>query len=107
VRVSGDDGRAVYVAHPYWNGLHVDDIASQDGYVGIESTRRPRTRPGARLALVGRALRTGRPVMGIATDDQHYPLFGSVPRGRWSAPQRTEAAIIDALRAERRISRGR
>lgn len=95
-------GAVVYVAHPYWNGLHVDDIASQDGYVGIEvynASAEDETGRGDSSPWWDALLRTGRPVMGIATDDQHYPLFEL--GAAWTmvrAAERTEAAVLDALR---------
>jgi hypothetical protein len=75
--VAGMDAVA-YVAHPYWNHLPQEELTSMTGFAGIEVFN------GSAHVECGRGdsspwwdtlLAQGRTVYGIATDDQHYPLF--------------------------------
>ena len=96
-------GAVVYVAHPYWNGLDVHDIADQQGYAGLEvfnASAEDETGRGDSSPWWDALLRAGHPVFGIATDDQHYPLFEL--GNAWTmvrAAERSEAAVVEALRA--------
>ncbi|MFZ0322876.1 MAG: CehA/McbA family metallohydrolase [Actinomycetes bacterium] len=102
VRWADAQGAVVYVAHPYWNHLDPEDIATQEGFVGLEvfngSAHLEDGRGDSSVwwdTLLGR----GRQVFGIGTDDQHYPLFelGTA----WTmvkAAERTQHAVLDALR---------
>jgi hypothetical protein len=102
VRWAETMGAVVYVAHPYWTELSIDDLLGQDGFAGIEvfngATELATGRGDASVwwdALLGR----GRRVFGIATDDQHYPL-SDLGTG-WTmvrVAERTQAAVLDALR---------
>ena len=92
----------VYVAHPYWTQLSVDDLAAQEGFVGLEVFN------GASELECGRGdssvwwdelLGRGRPTFGIATDDQHYPLY-ELATG-WTmvrSVDRSPSAVLNALR---------
>ena len=95
-------GAVVYVAHPYWNHLSVDELSSAQGFTGIEVFN------GSSEAVDGRGdsspwwdalLASGRTVFGIGTDDQHYP--DSDLGLAWTmvkAVDRTQEAVLDALR---------
>ncbi len=95
-------GAVVYVAHPYWNGLSVDDLLETEGYVGLEVFNASADIENGRGdsstwwdVLLGK----GRTMFGIATDDQHYPLF-ELGAG-WTmvrAAERTTEAVLEALR---------
>jgi predicted metal-dependent phosphoesterase TrpH len=103
VRWADTMGAVAYVAHPYWNQISVEDLVAQDGYVGIEvfnaSCETECGRGDASMwwdELLGR----GRATFGIATDDQHYPLF-EMATG-WTmvrVAERSQTAVIDALRS--------
>jgi hypothetical protein len=92
----------IYVAHPYWTQLTLDDLLGQQGFAGIEvfngATELATGRGDASVwwdALLGR----GRQAFGIATDDQHYPL-SDLGTG-WTmvrVAERTQRAVLDALR---------
>ena len=105
VRWADGQGGVVYVAHPYWNGLSVEDIRAGEGFAGIEVFN------GSADLECGRGdsspwwdalLGDGRQVFGIGTDDQHYPLFELA--AAWTmvhAKERTAQAVLDALREGR------
>jgi len=92
----------VYVAHPYWNGLSIDELLSTEGYVGLEvfnASAEVETGRGDSSTWWDVLLGSGRTMFGIGTDDQHYPLFEL--GGGWTmvhAAERSEEAVIDALR---------
>jgi hypothetical protein len=95
-------GAVVYVAHPYWTQLPLDDLLEQRGFAGLEVYN------GASDLATGRGdssvwwdalLGRGRRTFGIGTDDQHYPLF-DLATG-WTmvrAAERTQNAVLAALR---------
>ena len=95
-------GAVVYVAHPYWNHLSIDDLADADGVAGIEVFN------GSSEAEDGRGdssvwwdalLGSGRAAFGIGTDDQHYPLFElGLAWTMVRAAERTQSAVLEALR---------
>ena len=95
-------GAVVYVAHPYWNGLSVDDLLGTEGYVGLEvfnSSAEEETGRGDSSTWWDVLLGRGRTVFGIGTDDQHYPLF-ELGSG-WTmvhAADRSEESVLEALR---------
>jgi hypothetical protein len=95
-------GAVVYVAHPYWTQLSVADLASQEGFAGIEvfnASSELECGRGDSSAWWDELLGLGRPVFGIGTDDQHYPSFEL--GGGWTmlrVAERSEAAVLDALR---------
>ena len=92
----------VYVAHPYWNGLSVDDLLATEGYVGLEvfnASAEVETGRGDSSTWWDVLLGKGRTMFGIGTDDQHYPLF-ELGAG-WTmvhAAERSREAVLEALR---------
>ena len=105
VRWAESQGAVVYVAHPYWNGLAVDDLLESEGFAGLEvfnGSAELETGRGDSSTWWDVLLRQGRRVSGIATDDQHYPLFELA--AAWTmvhAKERTAQAVLDALREGR------
>jgi hypothetical protein len=103
VRWADTMGAVVYVAHPYWNQLDVDDILAQDGFVGLEvfnGSAEIETGRGDSSPWWDTLLGAGRRVFGIGTDDQHYPLF-ELGTG-WTmvrAADRSPQAVLEALRS--------
>jgi hypothetical protein len=102
VRWAETQGAVTYVAHPYWNQLDLTELSSQEGYLGLEVFNGSADLEDGRGdssvwwdALLGQ----GRRLFGIATDDQHYPLFEMGTA--WTmvrARERTQQAVLDALR---------
>ena len=71
-------GAVVYVAHPYWTQLPLDDLLAQEGFAGIEvfnGSCHEETGRGDSSVWWDALLARGRRAFGIGTDDQHYPLF--------------------------------
>jgi hypothetical protein len=95
------DGGLPYLAHPYWSGLHVGDLATADDLLGLEVYN-----AGCELA-VGRGLaavhwdqllETGRRCYAIAADDSHQPGFDSSFAWVWArCADRTSEAVLAAL----------
>lgn len=102
VRWAQTQGAVVYVAHPYWNQLDPADLEAQEGFAGIEvfnGSAEIETGRGDSSPWWDSLLGQGRRVFGIATDDQHYPLF-ELGTG-WTmvrAAERTPEAVVAALR---------
>src|SRR4051794_10353915 len=92
-----------YIAHTYWSGLRTEQWWDCDGLLGLEVWN-----SGCELEL-GRgdssvhwdeALAHGRALQGLATDDSHHPGFDSGFAWTWvRAAEKTEPAVLDALRA--------
>lgn len=95
-------GAVVYVAHPYWTQLAVEDLVTQDGFVGIEvfnGSSELECGRGDSSVWWDELLGRGRRTFGIGTDDQHYPLF-ELATG-WTmvrAAERSQSAVLAALR---------
>jgi hypothetical protein len=95
-------GAVVYAAHPYWNGLAVEDLLEAEGIAGLEvfnASAEVETGRGDSSTWWDRLLRQRGRVFGIATDDQHYPLFEL--GAAWTmvrARERSEEAVLEALR---------
>jgi hypothetical protein len=96
-------GGVPFLAHPYWSGLRAEEFAGCQGLVGLEVYN-----AGCELE-VGRGLGAvhwddaleleGRAWLGIAADDSHHPGFDSALAWTWvRAPERTQEAVLDALR---------
>lgn len=91
-----------YVAHPYWNHLPQEELTSMSGFAGIEVFN------GSAQAECGRGdsspwwdtlLGQGRTAFGIATDDQHYPLYElGLAWTMLRVSERTPEAALVALR---------
>jgi len=94
-----------YLAHTYWSGLRTSDWEACDGLFGIEVWN-----TGCELEI-GRgnsslhwdeALEAGRALFALATDDSHHPGYDS--GFAWTmvrAAERSQAAVLDALRSGR------
>ncbi|MCX6433032.1 MAG: hypothetical protein NTX29_09645 [Actinobacteria bacterium] len=95
-------GAVVYVAHPYWNGLSVEELRESEGYVGLEvfnGSAEIETGRGDSSVWWNALLADGRTVFGIGTDDQHYPLFElGVAWTMVRAADRSVEAVLEALR---------
>ena len=95
-------GAVVYVAHPYWNQMDVQELLNARGFAGIEvfnASSELETGRGDSSPWWDTLLTQGRRVFGIATDDQHYPLF-ELGTG-WTmvrAAERSPQAVLEALR---------
>jgi hypothetical protein len=99
------NGGLPYLAHTYWSGLRTDQWDACEGLLGIEVWN-----TGCELEI-GRgdssvhwdeALERGRPLQALATDDSHHPGYDS--GFAWTmvrAAERTQDAVLDALRAGR------
>lgn len=95
-------GGVPYLAHTYWSGLRTEQWVETEGLYGIEVWN-----TGCELEL-GRgdaalhwdeALETGRLLYALATDDSHHPGYDSGYAWTWvRAAERTQAAVLDALR---------
>ena len=102
VRWAETMGAVVYVAHPYWNQLPLDDLLAQEGFAGIEvfnGSCHEETGRGDSSVWWDALLARGRRTFGIGTDDQHYPLF-ELGTG-WTmvrTPERSQKAVLAALR---------
>ncbi len=100
-----EHGGLPYLAHTYWSGLRTEQWIECEGLLGLEVWN-----SGCELEI-GRgdasihwdeALELGRPLQGIATDDSHHPGYDS--GFAWTmvhAAERTQEAVLDALRAGR------
>jgi hypothetical protein len=99
------NGGLPYLAHTYWSGLRTEQWDACEGLLGIEVWN-----TGCELEI-GRgdssihwdeALERGRPLQALATDDSHHPGYDS--GFAWTmvrAADRTQEAVLDALRAGR------
>ena len=108
VQWAQSQGAVVYAAHPYWNHLDVRDLLESEGFAGIEvynASAEDETGRGDSSPWWDTLLADGRQVFGIATDDQHYPLFEL--GAAWTmvrAAQRSPEAVLDALHMGRAYS---
>jgi len=103
VKWIAENGGVPYLAHTYWSGLRTEQWESCEGLLGIEVWN-----AGCELE-VGRgdsslhwdeALERGRLVYALATDDSHHPGYDSGFAWTWvRAREKTQAAVLDALRA--------
>lgn len=92
-----------YIAHTYWSGLRTELWWECEGLLGLEVWN-----SGCELEL-GRgdaslhwdeALERGRSLQALATDDSHHPGYDSGFAWTWvRAPERTQSAVLDALRS--------
>jgi len=99
------NGGVAFLAHTYWSGLRVSQWEDCEGLAGIEVWN-----TGCELEL-GRgdsslhwdeALERGRELYGLATDDSHHPGYDSGFAWTWlRAEERTQAAVLEALRTGR------
>ena len=97
------NGGLPYIAHTYWSGLRTEQWWDCPGLYGLEVWN-----SGCELEL-GRgdsslhwdeALELGRSLQGLATDDSHHPGYDSGFAWTWvRAAERSQAAVLDALRA--------
>ena len=96
-------GGVPFLAHPYWSGLGAADYLAAPSLCGLEAFNggcELESGSGASPELWDAILRSGRPCLGIATDDCHHP--GRDSGIAWTmvrAAERTRAAVLAALRA--------
>jgi hypothetical protein len=98
-----EQGGEAHVAHPYWSGLRLEDMAEVRGCYALEvynaDTEVHITR-GNSAALWDDLLTERLPWRGIAVDDCHRPGYDSLRA--WTvvkAPDRSPASLVAALRA--------
>lgn len=97
-----EQGALPFLAHPYWSGLRLEEFTGTRGLLGLEVWN-----TGCELEI-GRgvsgvhwdeALEAGEPLTALATDDTHLPGYDSGVAWAWvRAAERSEAAVLDALR---------
>ena len=96
-----ENGGVPYLAHTYWSGLRTDQWWDTEGLYGLEVWN-----SGCELEL-GRgdsslhwdeALEHGRPFFALATDDSHHPGYDSGFAWTWVRAEKTQEAILEALR---------
>jgi hypothetical protein len=96
-----DNGGVPYLAHTYWSGLRTEQWWDTRGLYGLEVWN-----TGCELEL-GRgdsalhwdeALEHGRPLFALATDDSHHPGYDSGFAWTWVRAEKTQEAILEALR---------
>jgi hypothetical protein len=97
------NGGLPYLAHTYWSGLRTEQWWDCAGLLGLEVWN-----TGCELEL-GRgdsalhwdeALEHGYALQGLVTDDSHHPGYDSGFAWTWvRAPERTQEAVLEALRA--------
>jgi hypothetical protein len=101
-RCIAEQGGVSFVAHPYWSGLPLEAVLGAEGVDGIELFNASAERENGRgnsSYVWDQCLEAGKRLWGFATDDCHYPGFDI--GGAWTmvrAAERTEAAVVDALR---------
>jgi hypothetical protein len=95
------NGGVPYLAHTYWSGLRTEQWWDTEGLYGIEVWN-----SGCELEL-GRgdsalhwdeALEHGRPLFALSTDDSHHPGYDSGFAWTWVRAEKTQEAILEALR---------
>ncbi|GAC1383757.1 MAG: CehA/McbA family metallohydrolase [Herpetosiphon sp.] len=106
----GEAGGLCFVAHPHWSTATMEELADLENYTGIEVSNTGcdyENRTGRAEPYWDDLLRRGHRRWGFATDDSHWrqPDHG----GGWimvKAEDRTEQALIDAIRAGHFYSSG-
>ncbi|HLW60376.1 MAG TPA: CehA/McbA family metallohydrolase [bacterium] len=96
-------GAVVFVAHPYWSGLVLDDLLPLEGIAGIEvfnANTEIEIGKGYSGVHWDDCLSLGKPLLGAANDDAHWRLrdFGQA----WTmlrAETLTPEAVVGALGA--------
>jgi hypothetical protein len=95
------NGGVPYLAHTYWSGLRTEQWWDTQGLYGIEVWN-----TGCELEL-GRGdsalhwdelLEHGRALFALATDDSHHPGYDSGFAWTWVRAERTQEAVLEALR---------
>ena len=98
-----EQGGEANLAHPYWSGLTLRDVAEVRGYLAIEvynADTEVHIGRGNSQALWDDLLSHGIPTLAVAVDDCHRPGYDSLRA--WTvvrAPDRSPEAIMAALRA--------
>ncbi len=95
------NGGVAFLAHPYWTGASPGTLELPETVSGIEVFN-----AGCELEL-GRGTSTvhwdelldaGRTCFALATDDSHHPGFDSDLAWTWVRAERTQEAVLEALR---------
>lgn len=98
-----EQGAATVVAHPYWSGLTLDDMAPLHDYLALEvynADTEVHIGRGNAQALWDDLLTRRQVVRAVAVDDCHRPGYDSLRA--WTmvrAAERTPEALLNALRA--------
>lgn len=97
-----EQGGLAHVAHPYWSGLRLEDLATVKGLYALEvynADTEVHIGRGCSQVVWDDLLTEGLPTCAIAVDDCHRPGYDSVRA--WTvvrAPDRSVGALLDALR---------
>lgn len=100
--IAAEKAQLSYVAHPYWHGHEVDDLAHLQGHTGIEiynETCEMLIGKGSSVAYWDALLKRGILTWGFAADDTHWnrPDCGAA----WvqvKAEELSAKSLLDALR---------
>jgi len=101
-RCIADQGGVSFIAHPYWSGMPLETLMAVEGAHGIELFNSSAQRENARgdsSYVWDLCLDRGKRFWAFGTDDCHYPGFDI--GDAWTmvrAAERTEAAVLEALR---------
>jgi hypothetical protein len=101
-RCIADQGGVSFIAHPYWSGMPLETLMAVEGAHGIELFNSSAHRENARgdsSYVWDLCLDRGKRFWAFGTDDCHYPGFDI--GDAWTmvrAAERTEAAVLEALR---------
>ena len=101
-RCVADQGGVSFIAHPYWTGMPLETLMAVEGAHGIELFNSSAQRENARgdsSYVWDLCLDRGKRFWAFGTDDCHYPGFDI--GDAWTmvhAAERTEAAVLEALR---------
>lgn len=99
------NGGVPYLAHTYWSGLRTEQWWDCEGLVGLEvwnSSCELELGRGVASIHWDEALEHGRGLHALATDDSHHPGYDSGFAWTWvRAEERTQAAVLEALRTGR------
>ena len=101
-RCIADQGGVSFIAHPYWSGIPLETLMAVEGAHGIELFNSSAHRENARgdsSYVWDLCLDRGKRFWAFGTDDCHYPGFDI--GDAWTmvrAAERTEAAVLEALR---------
>ena len=101
-RCIADQGGVSFIAHPYWSGMPLETLMAVEGVHGIELFNSSAQRENARgdsSYVWDLCLDRGKRFWAFGTDDCHYPGFDI--GDAWTmvrAAERTEAAVLEALR---------
>ena len=102
INAISEQGGLPIIAHPYWMGLQVSEVASAHGYLGIEIYNficQSLNGKGHALVYWDEALAAGQKVWGFAVDDAHLsPTYPGGAKG-WIMAKATRLTVEELLAA--------